>query len=81
MRNENQNASRSLSARFELPSWELLVLILFAVTVLGLALRSPMKSFPNLASQSKLRQLDRDPYDLQSERSFNDSRNRVETGL
>jgi hypothetical protein len=81
MNDEKRNASRSLSVRFELPSWELLVLVLFAVTVLGLALRSPMKSFPNLASDSSLRQLNRDPYDLQSDRSMNDSRNRVETGL
>ena len=81
MKKEKQHASQSLSPRFELPSWEFLVLILFAVTVLGLALRSPLKSFPNLASQSTLRQLDRDPYDLRADRSFGDSRNRVETGL
>jgi hypothetical protein len=81
MNEEKQRALKSLSTRFELPSWELLVLILFAVTVLGLALRSPLKTFPKLASQSALRQLDRDPYDLQADRATGDSRNRVETGL
>ncbi len=81
MSEEKRNPSRSLSERMELPSWELLLLILFAVTVLGLALRSPLKTFPRLASEASMRQLDRDPYDLQSDRSINDSRNRVETGL
>lgn len=82
MKDQNRNTSRRLSNRIGAPSWELLVLIVLLVTVFGVALRSPMKSFPDLASRSStLRPGDRDPYDLRSERSTSDTRNRVETGF
>lgn len=81
MNDQKRSASRPLSLRLELPSWEFVVLVLLLVTVLGVALRAPMKTFPDMAMSSSVRQIDRDPYDLQSERTFNDSRNRVETGL
>jgi|GEM_PF-4010136 len=81
MNEQKHSASRPLPLRLELPSWEFVVLLLLLVTVLGVALRSPVKRFPDMAMRSSNHKLDRDPYDLQSERGFNDSRNRVETGL
>jgi hypothetical protein len=81
MKVQNRNASRRLTDRLEMPSWELVVLIVLLVTVLGVALRSPLKSFPDLASRTTFRQSDRDPYDLHPERAFVETRDRVETGF
>ena len=81
MKDQNRNASRRLTDHLEKRSWELLVLIVLLVTVLGVALRSPMKSFPDLASRTTFRQSERDPYDLQPERTLSETRNRVETGF
>ena len=81
MNEQNRNTLKPLTLKLELPSWELIVLIVLLVTVLGVALRTPMKSFPDLAMRGvAMRELNRDPYDLRSERSFVE-RNRVETGL
>ncbi len=81
MKDQIRNASQRLSVRLEMPSWELLVLIVLLVTILGLALRSPLKSFPDLASRASFRQTERDPYDLRPDRALDETRNRVETGF
>jgi hypothetical protein len=78
MKSDNKSLRRR---KLEVPSWELIVLALLLVTVLGVALRGPVNSFPELASNASLTQLERDPYDIRPERSVSGSRNRVETGL
>ena len=77
MKNENKNLPRL--TRFI--SWELVVLALLLVSVIGVALRGPLKSFPDLASNGSISQFERDPYDILPDRSANSPRNRVETGL
>lgn len=72
MKDQNRNASRRL---FELPSWEFIVLVFLLLTVIGVALRSPVKTFPSVASAAH------DPYDLQTDHVASDSRNRVVTGF
>lgn len=78
MNTQIRNTSRRLSLRFERPSWEVVLLIILLVTVVGVALRPPLKSFPTLASRNAFRA---DPYDLRAERTMNDVRERVELGL
>ena len=70
MKVEKQNAHESLSKRRLSLPWEVLLLIVLLVTVLGVALRSPVKNFPH-----------QDPYDLRTERAVSDARNRVVTGF
>lgn len=70
MNEENQKTSRRLTRKPLALSWEFVLLLMLMVTVLGVALRSPMKTFPR-----------QDPYDLRSERTVSDAKNRVVTGL
>ena len=70
MKVENQKSLDTLATLRSVPPWEFALLILLLVTVLGLALRAPLKSFPH-----------HDPYDLRSERTVSDARAQVETGL
>jgi hypothetical protein len=81
VKDQNQNASQRLTNRLDLPSWEFVLLIVLLVTVLGVALRAPMNSFPDLAASTAASPVDRDPYDLRGDRTLSDNRNRVETGL
>lgn len=65
------------------PPWELWVLLLLLVTVLGIAARRPSQSLtaysPKVsATNSRIQQ---DPYDIQPESSELERRNVLETGL
>lgn len=77
MKNENKNLPR-VASYF---SWELVVLALLLVSVIGVALRGPLKTFPELASNGTLSQFEKDPYDIRPDRNMSGPRNRVETGL
>ncbi len=70
MKVENRNANDGLKKQQRVISWELALLIVLLMTVLGVALRGPLKTFPRL-----------DPYDLRNERSISDNRSHVEIGL
>lgn len=70
MNGEKQKSLDMLAKRQPAISWELALLIVLVMTVLGVATRSQVKSFPH-----------HDPYDLRADRAVADSRNRVETGL
>lgn len=70
MKVEKRKSLETLEKRQLRLPWELALLILLLVTVLGVALRTPVKSFPH-----------HDPYDLRSERTISDARTQVETGL
>lgn len=70
MKTEKKNSSGSLEQNGCAFPWELMVLLMLLVTVIGVALRGPVKNFPH-----------RDPYDLRADRTVVEVRNRVETGL
>ena len=63
------------------PSWELLILIAFMVTVFGLATKGPVQRLPDQSSRSRFEEITRDPYDVSPERSLTNSRKLVEMGM
>jgi hypothetical protein len=63
------------------PAWEFLLLLTLVVTVFSLSSSSSMHSFPEIGSNPKLQQLERDPYDIRPERKISDARTLVEIGL
>ena len=81
MKFQKGNASKLLSylkAPVSLARW---LLVLMIATVLGVALRSPMKSFRDPMRATPTFQGKLDPYDLRTEHSGTETRSRLETGL
>lgn len=59
-----------------IPFWELWLLVLLMVTVFGLSMQGPSKSFRSAQARVEMQ----DPYDIQPERNHSE-RGHVETGL